>query len=71
MTKIQRFTRDQAIVIGQALIDGKWLELAHQATIQSSSSINSLTSYYQSSSASKLDQIFYDDNSLYRPGKVE
>lgn len=57
-------------MIGQALIDGKWLELAHQANM-STSSINSLTSYYNaSSSTTKLDQIFYDDNSLYRPGQA-
>lgn len=65
LMKKKSVSKDQAIVIGQALIDGKWLELVHQANVSTSS----LASYY-SQSNSKLDQIFYDDNSLYKPGPV-
>jgi hypothetical protein len=62
--------RDQAIVIGQALLHGKWLECVHRNT----SSLNSLTNYY-STSSSKPDpninqSVFYDDNAFYKPGYV-
>ena len=48
--------RDQAIVIGQALCHGKWLECA----------------YYNNPIMSNLNNhhLFYDDNSYYKPGQV-
>lgn len=48
--------RDQAIVIGQALLHGKWLECAFYAN--------------PSISPSSYQSIFYDDNTLYKPGSV-
>ena len=51
----QLIWRDQAIVIGQALVHGKWLECAYsQNQIQ----------------RADQNQIFYDDNSFYKPGNV-
>jgi hypothetical protein len=82
LMKKKSVSKDQAIVIGQALLDGKWLEMAHLATntTNSVSNINSLVGAYYSQSSPKLLQdnqnqqnqmmIFYDDNSFYKPGQA-
>lgn len=82
LMKKKSVSKDQAIVIGQALLDGKWLEMAHLATntTTSVSNINSLVGAYYSQSSPKLLQdnqnqqnqmmIFYDDNSFYKPGQA-
>ena len=48
-------SRDQAIVIGQALCHGKWLECAYYTNIN-----NNINNH----------QLFIDNNSFYKPGPV-
>ena len=60
--KNKSHSKDQAIVIGQALVHGKWLECAYQ-----NNQISNSSNYY-SNQKQEQSQIFYDDNSFYRPG---
>ena len=61
--KKKSHTKDQAIVIGQALVHGKWLECAYK-----NNQVGTFPSYYYSNSKPEQNQVFYDDNSFYRPG---
>jgi len=66
LMRAKSVTKDQAIVIGQALLHGKWLECAYRGNI---STANSLAT----ASINQKDQnqsIFYDNNSFYKPGSV-
>lgn len=57
------YFRDQAIVIGQALLHGKWLECVYQINPTAQSS------YYSSKfDPSNSQTLFYDDYSFYKPG---
>lgn len=58
LIKTKSVTRDQAIVIGQALCHGKWLECAYYNNQNINN--NSINNHH----------LFYDDNSFYRPGSV-
>ena len=58
--------RDQAIVIGQALVHGKWLECAYRGTL----STNAAPAAANPNQRIDHNQIFYDNNSYYKPGTV-
>jgi hypothetical protein len=60
--KNKSHSKDQAIVIGQALVHGKWLECAYQ-----NNQASTTTSYYFNQKQEQT-QMFYDDNSFYKPG---
>ena len=70
-------SNDQAIVISQALVHGKWLECVYQGhqavTAGGGSGVSSLVNYYSSNVNSKFEPnqaVFYDESSFYKPGYV-
>lgn len=68
LIKKKSHSKDQAIVIGQALLHGKWLECAYQNN-QNNSQLNTISNYYQNAK-NENTQIFYDDNTFYKPGST-
>ncbi|RNA37706.1 hypothetical protein BpHYR1_023354, partial [Brachionus plicatilis] len=60
--------KDQAIVIGQALMHGKWLECSFQQNPNQSNYYLNPSAANNAHLVNKFEQVFYDDYTFYKPG---
>lgn len=67
LMRAKSVTKDQAIVIGQALLHGKWLECAYRGNASTTSSSTAIGFNHQKEQSQST---FYDANSFYKPGSV-
>jgi len=67
LMRAKSVTKDQAIVIGQALLHGKWLECAYRGNISTANSPIAISYNHQKD---QNQSIFYDNSSFYKPGSV-
>ncbi|CAF0732180.1 unnamed protein product [Brachionus calyciflorus] len=68
LMKSKSVSKDQAIVIGQALMHGKWLECSYQQNPNQSSYYLNSSSSNNANLVNKFEQVFYDENTFYKPG---